>query len=79
MQEINLTQRGGKIMEENNYENLITIDDLCETLGIGKNTAYHLLNANEIESFRIGRIWKIPRCSVSRYVERKCKKNLFTK
>lgn len=56
----------------NNYEDLITIDDLCDMLAIGKNTAYHLLNTNQIHAFRIGRIWKIPREAVSEYVLRSC-------
>ena len=49
----------------NSYDDLITIDDLCDMLAIGKNTAYHLLNTNQIHAFRIGRIWKIPREAVS--------------
>lgn len=40
----------------NSYDDLITIDDLCDMLAIGKNTAYHLLNTNQIHAFRIGRI-----------------------
>jgi len=54
----------------NSYDDLITIDDLCDMLAIGKNTAYHLLNTNQIHAFRIGRIWKIPREAVSEYVLR---------
>lgn len=54
----------------NSYDDLITIDDLCDMLAIGKNTAYHLLNTNQIRAFRIGRIWKIPRDAVSEYVLR---------
>lgn len=57
----------------NSYEDLITIDDLCEMLSIGKNTAYHLLNTNQIHAFKIGRIWKIPREAVSEYVLRSSK------
>lgn len=54
----------------NSYDGLITIDDLCDMLAIGKNTAYHLLNTNQIHAFRIGRIWKSPRDAVSEYVLR---------
>lgn len=40
---------------------LITIDELCERLQIGKNAAYELLNAGKIpHAFRIRRKWKIP-------------------
>lgn len=56
-------------MFQENYNDMISIDDLCEMLTVGKNTAYHLLKANQIKAFRIGRIWKIPRKSVSEYVE----------
>ena len=55
-------------MFKENYSDMISIEDLCEMLSIGKNTAYHLLKTNQIKAFKIGRIWKIPRESVSKYV-----------
>lgn len=53
-----------------NYPDMITIDDMCEMLSIGKNTAYELLNSNQVHAFRIGRIWKIPKESISEYIMR---------
>ncbi|WP_278319588.1 helix-turn-helix domain-containing protein [Hespellia stercorisuis] len=47
---------------------MVSIDDLCEMLSIGKNTAYHLLKTQQIKSFKIGRIWKIPKESVINYI-----------
>ena len=32
---------------------------------VGKNAAYDLLKSGAIKSFRIGRIWKIPRDSLT--------------
>lgn len=55
-------------MFQETYNDMVSIDDLCEMLTIGKNTAYHLLKTNQIKAFKIGRIWKIPRESVSEYV-----------
>lgn len=56
-------------MFENNAQELITIDELCSSLNIGKNTAYTLLNSGELHgAFRIGRIWKIPRDAISNYI-----------
>lgn len=57
-------------MFQANLNELINIDELCEILAIGKNTAYKLLNNKEISAFRIGRCWKIPRQSVSEYITR---------
>jgi len=51
-----------------NDDAIMTVEDLMDTLKIGKNTAYQLLNDGEIKAFRIGRIWKIPRDSLSEFI-----------
>ncbi|MCF2554359.1 helix-turn-helix domain-containing protein [Faecalicatena contorta] len=55
-------------MIERAIEELVTLEELCEILAIGKNTAYDLLKNKEIEAFRIGRNWKIPRVSIEKYI-----------
>ena len=59
-------------MYTKNRTDLITIEELCSTLSIGKNTAYSLLKDKKITAFRIGRIWKIPRSSVADYIQNQC-------
>lgn len=59
-------------MLQNYSQELVTIDDLCQSLNIGKNTAYSLLNSGELQgAFRIGRIWKIPKDVLINYISRK--------
>lgn len=62
----------------NSNNTLVEIDGLCEILGIGKNTAYELLNNNEIDAFKIGTVWKIPKKSIDEFIERKCKERKRT-
>ena len=50
------------------YNALMTVQELMETLNIGRNSAYELLNSGEIAAFRIGRSWKIPKDSVIYYI-----------
>ncbi|MDU2064648.1 MAG: helix-turn-helix domain-containing protein [Sporomusaceae bacterium] len=50
------------------YNDLVTIDDLCEMLYIGKNAAYKLLASGQIKAFRYNRIWKVPKQGVIEYV-----------
>ena len=57
----------------NDIGDLITIEELCEVLMIGKNAAYRLLSSGEIKSFRLGRKWKIPRASIDAYIRKQCK------
>lgn len=54
---------------------LLTVDDLCKVLMVGKNTAYNLVTSNTIKSFKVGKSWKIPRASVEKYVQDQVKIN----
>lgn len=59
-------------MNEVYTDDLITVDELCDMLMIGKNMAYRLLNSGEITCFKISREWKIPRQSVYQYIQKQC-------
>ena len=48
---------------------IMKFEEVMEFLSVGKNTLYALLNSGEIQAFRIGKVWKIPRKSVTAYVE----------
>ena len=41
------------------YNDLVTVEELCEMLFIGKNAAYKLLASGELKCFRSNRIWKV--------------------
>lgn len=53
---------------QESYVELITIDELCELLMIGRSTAYSLLRNNDIKAFKIGKVWKIPKASIEQYI-----------
>ena len=52
----------------NDLTDLITVEELCDLMMIGRNSAYQLLNSGQIKCFRINRVWKIPRASVNAYI-----------
>lgn len=52
------------------YSDILTVEELCEVLGIGANAAYQMLNNGAIPAFRIGRRWKVPRDAVKEYISR---------
>ena len=51
------------------YPDVLTVKDLQRALGIGKAAAYTLLENNSIPSFRIGRVYKIPKTALIGYVQ----------
>ena len=46
------------------YNDILTIEEMCEILMIGRNAAYSLLNKGTLKDFRIGKVWKIPKKSM---------------
>ena len=47
------------------YDDVLTVADLQEILGIGRNMAYSLLQSGAIAGFRIGqKKWRIPKTDV---------------
>lgn len=53
------------------YIDIITIDELCELLMIGRTTAYKLLRSGEVKAFKIGKVWKISRAALERYIKQR--------
>lgn len=53
------------------YTELITIDELCDCLMIGRTTAYRLLRSGELNAFKIGKVWKISKVSVEQYIKQR--------
>lgn len=51
------------------YHDILTIEELCEILKIGRNRAYELLESGAIKGFRLGKPWKIPRIAVENYLK----------
>ena len=45
---------------------LMTIEEICSSLGIGKNSAYKLVKA--MRSVKIGRRLMVPRADVDQYI-----------
>ena len=52
----------------NEYNDILTVDDLCQILLIGKNAAYNILGNGDIKAFRHNRVWKIPKIAVIEYI-----------
>lgn len=50
---------------------LMTVPELAEYLGIGRNRAYELLQSGEVKGFRIGSVWKVTKIAVDKYIYEK--------
>lgn len=49
---------------------VMTVPELAEYLGIGRNTAYELLRTKTIRGFRIGKVWKVSKDAVDLYIRK---------
>ena len=51
------------------HEHLLSVEELARFLGVGRTSAYNLLSAGDIPSIRIGKLRKIRREDVERFLE----------
>jgi excisionase family DNA binding protein len=51
------------------YPDVVSVTQLQKMLGVGRNTAYGLLKENKIQSIRIGRVHKIPKRNIIKYLQ----------
>ena len=51
------------------YPDVVSVEQLKAMLGIGKNKAYELVKKEVIKSIRIGRLHKIPKVNVIKYLQ----------
>ena len=47
---------------------ILSVSDVAEYLGVGKNRVYDLLHKGLIKSFRMGSTWKISRMALDIYI-----------
>lgn len=52
---------------------LLTAEEACEALRMGKNALYSLLNEHKLKAYRNGRVWRIPRQAVEEYIRTQAK------
>lgn len=50
------------------YDDLLTAEEACEALKIGKNALYELLSSGKLKAFRNGRVWRIPKQAVQEFI-----------
>lgn len=51
------------------YDDLLTTEEACEALKIGKNALYALLSSGKLKGYRNGRVWRIPKQAVVEYIK----------
>ncbi len=55
---------------EDEYGDIMTVEDLMAYLNIGRTTAYKLLQSGKIKVLRFGRIYRLSKASVQEFVRK---------
>lgn len=50
------------------YDDILSVEEACEALKVGYNAMYELLNSGKLKAYKNGRVWKIPKESVKRFI-----------
>ena len=49
-------------------DDLLTAEEACAVLKMGKNALYSLLGSGTLKAFRNGRVWRIPKRAVIEFI-----------
>lgn len=52
------------------YDDLLTVDEACEALKVGKNAPYALLAEKKLKAYKNGRVWRIPRLAIEEFIKK---------
>lgn len=58
----------------NDNEKLLTVEELCQTLHIGKSTAMNLIKEKKVKAIKPGRRWMIPNEAVDLFIKKEMDK-----
>lgn len=50
------------------YDDILTAEEACEALRMGKNALYELLVSRRLKGYRNGRVWRIPKEAIVEYI-----------
>ncbi len=50
------------------YGEILTIDEVCDILLVGRGRVYAMLREKELPGFRVGEVWKIPKKGVEEFI-----------
>ena len=50
------------------YGLLLTVSEVQEALGIGRNSTYALIQSGKLKSIRVGKLIKVPRAALEEYL-----------
>ena len=54
--------------KENSILTVLSVSEVAEYLGVGKNRIYEFLNTGKLKGFRMGSTWKISRMALENYI-----------
>lgn len=50
----------------------MSVQQVRQVLKVGRPAVYHLLSTNQIQCFKIGNAYKVPKVSLIDYIQRNC-------
>ena len=50
------------------FGDLLTAEEACAALKVGKNALYELLATGRLKGYRNGRVWRIPKQAVEEFI-----------
>ncbi len=60
-----------KVKNVETHEGLLSVADLARILGCGRTKAWEIVHSNEIQTVRLGRLVRLERGAIEKFIENK--------
>ena len=67
-----ITQREAYRLMLKDYPDVLSIDQMCEILGVSTKMGYRLLRQGNIACLKVGRVYRIPKAHLFSYLKIGC-------
>ena len=64
----NISQKDAYKLMLKEYPDIMTVEQMCEVLGISTKTGYRLLREKKICCLKVGRVYRIPKAHLFTYL-----------
>lgn len=56
-----------------NYDDILTVEEVAEALKVGTTQVYKLVRSREMNAFKEGKNWRIPKVGIINYINKRGK------
>lgn len=65
---LEISPEASEHLQKSNYADILSVKDAQKILGVCRVSVYHLIESRQLNAFRIGRVYMIPKQAIAQFL-----------